>query len=64
MRSDKKVVISEWKPELGFNEVTYSPIAEYKYGVTKVKFINEEQELITSSLDGSISIFNSEVSSF
>ncbi|XP_065199529.1 WD repeat, SAM and U-box domain-containing protein 1-like [Planococcus citri] len=58
--SDKKVVVCEWKPEQGYVEVSYSPITEYKYGVTKVEFIPEENELITSSLDGSISIFNCE----
>ena len=59
--SDKKVALCEWKTEAGFVELPYSPITQSKYGVTKVKFLPQEGELLVSSADGSISIFNADV---
>lgn len=59
--SDKKVALCEWKTEAGFVELPYSPITQSKYGVTKVKFLPQEDELLVSSADGSISIFNADV---
>ncbi len=61
--SDKKVVVHKWQEGMGFTSMFYSPIAEFKYGVSKIKFIAHEHELIASSVDGSISIFNLEVRS-
>ncbi|KAK7580358.1 hypothetical protein V9T40_000987 [Parthenolecanium corni] len=58
--SDKKVALCEWKTETGFVELPYSPITQSRYGVTKVKFLSQEGELLVSSADGSISIFSAD----
>ncbi|XP_014275850.1 WD repeat, SAM and U-box domain-containing protein 1 isoform X2 [Halyomorpha halys] len=48
---DKKVVICEWKKDLGFVEASYSPLIGHKYSITCVRF-SSSHLLATTSVDG------------
>lgn len=49
---DKKVIVCQWKPGLGFVETSYSPLSGHKYSVTCVRFSPTSPILATASVDG------------
>lgn len=54
---DKKVVICEWKKDLGFVEASYSPLIGHKYSITCVRF-SSSHLLATTSVDGHIILWD------
>ncbi|XP_077283056.1 WD repeat, SAM and U-box domain-containing protein 1-like [Arctopsyche grandis] len=55
---DKTVRIWEWKPGLGYVEMSFSPLCEHKYGVTYVSFSPQGTMLASCSRDGSTILWN------
>lgn len=58
--SDKTVSVWTWKTGCGYVQTFYSPISEYKYGVSCVLSLPNEAVFVTGSFDGGVLLWDTE----